>query len=500
MALGAGAVSGEKELVGSSSVTDGNPETEWRFGNTPDVLGKWIILDLGTDRAVSRVRILPGGGAIGRRASFFVKGYQIHVATSEEPNDWTLVANCPVNGKRVIDTEEDGTWVLPGPFVGRYVRVTVTREDPPNWAVVGEVEVYGDGYHARGKYISEPHRFGGMVNLGRARWEAREPPGTSLTLQFRTSPDGLSWPDWEELPSYGAADGRDGVMFPCEEPAGWVQYRALFRTEDPLRTPVLRRVEVDYDRRLVVEDAEASISPREVPVGADTTFTYTIDITCGPEDRGVDRISFNVPGRVRRVAFRGVEVPEWGWRVEDEPGRGAELPPMAISFSPEWRLSVSGRLVVEFEGAFFREEVKVRAWLADVGGTPEGEYVNPQEVHPASEGSCTVRTVGLPDAVLSRVEVRPDPFDPGRGDAVVSFDVLKVEEPRPVTVAVYDLSGRLVRTLWDGVRTTAGRRMVPWDGRDGNGRPVPPGVYIFKVEVSADVGRAEALGTITVVY
>ena len=38
--------SGPNTLSGRRSVTDGNADTEWRFDNAVEVLGKWIRLEL----------------------------------------------------------------------------------------------------------------------------------------------------------------------------------------------------------------------------------------------------------------------------------------------------------------------------------------------------------------------------------------------------------------------------------------------------------------------
>ncbi len=55
-----------------------------------------------------------------------------------------------------------------------------------------------------------------------------------------------------------------------------------------------------------------------------------------------------------------------------------------------------------------------------------------------------------------------------------------------VTVRVYDLKGRGIATLFDG--TSLGPSRSTWDGRDDEGRKVPPGVYICHVLASARAG------------
>jgi hypothetical protein len=48
------------------------------------------------------------------------------------------------------------------------------------------------------------------------------------------------------------------------------------------------------------------------------------------------------------------------------------------------------------------------------------------------------------------------------------------------TVKVYSINGQLVRTLVDGVMGPGAHAMT-WDGRDGMGRRVTPGIYIYKL-------------------
>jgi flagellar hook assembly protein FlgD len=56
------------------------------------------------------------------------------------------------------------------------------------------------------------------------------------------------------------------------------------------------------------------------------------------------------------------------------------------------------------------------------------------------------------------------------------------------TVAVYDLRGRLVRTLLDDRSARAGYRDVAIDGRDESGAVLPSGIYFYRVET--DEGAA----------
>jgi flagellar hook assembly protein FlgD len=59
-----------------------------------------------------------------------------------------------------------------------------------------------------------------------------------------------------------------------------------------------------------------------------------------------------------------------------------------------------------------------------------------------------------------------------------------VESVQRVRVRLYDVGGRVVRTLAD--RTfAAGEQSVAWDGADDGGRQVARGVYFARIEYAA---------------
>jgi hypothetical protein len=60
----------------------------------------------------------------------------------------------------------------------------------------------------------------------------------------------------------------------------------------------------------------------------------------------------------------------------------------------------------------------------------------------------------------------------------VAFDLPDV---RPVSLKIYSVDGRLVRSLVDQPMP-AGHHAVTWDASDDHGRRVPSGVYLLKLE------------------
>ena len=78
--------------------------------------------------------------------------------------------------------------------------------------------------------------------------------------------------------------------------------------------------------------------------------------------------------------------------------------------------------------------------------------------------------------------------------AEIVFSLLKVENKEP-EVTLYDVRGDLLRTLQRGEEGE-----YVWDGQDGDGGLVPPGVYVCRIRVASDAGEYTVHRTIGVVY
>jgi len=58
----------------------------------------------------------------------------------------------------------------------------------------------------------------------------------------------------------------------------------------------------------------------------------------------------------------------------------------------------------------------------------------------------------------------------------------ELPERAPVTLRIFDLSGRLVDVLVEGEVLTAGTHTATWTGRDSQGRAMPSGTYFYRLE------------------
>jgi hypothetical protein len=131
-------------------------------------------------------------------------------------------------------------------------------------------------------------------------------------------------------------------------------------------------------------------------------------------------------------------------------------------------------------------DVRLRFRLAtDTSVAYDGFYVDDFKVRVTTEDSGTTAADDLPQLAVD-VRAFPNPFNPATTLAFTS--------PRDgrVTVAVYDLQGRLVRTLVSGA-FAAGEHQVRWDGLTDGGRRAGSGVYMARIDAAGDRAAAKLM-------
>ncbi len=93
--------------------------------------------------------------------------------------------------------------------------------------------------------------------------------------------------------------------------------------------------------------------------------------------------------------------------------------------------------------------------------------------------TVTSGATGIPDSgtpmVFALRNNMPNPFNPS---TMIRFDLPVAAR---TDLCIYDLRGRLVRTLV-AQEMTAGYKGVSWDGKDDRGGQVPSGVYIYRIK------------------
>ncbi|MBD3336196.1 MAG: hypothetical protein GF355_11835 [Candidatus Eisenbacteria bacterium] len=129
------------------------------------------------------------------------------------------------------------------------------------------------------------------------------------------------------------------------------------------------------------------------------------------------------------------------------------------------------------QGDFF-----VVSWSGDSEGSAISD-VYTQQWQPSTAGAAPAGSAGL-----QTLWSRPLPSVFAEGTTIE----YALGETAGVSLGIYDVHGRVVRTLVDGTRHNAGIHRADWDGRDAGGAPAPNGVYFYRVEA----GDRTALGRV----
>jgi hypothetical protein len=87
-----------------------------------------------------------------------------------------------------------------------------------------------------------------------------------------------------------------------------------------------------------------------------------------------------------------------------------------------------------------------------------------------------------PDATTSALDAPyPNPFNPS---TQIRYHL---DHATALSVAIFDVSGRRVRTLIESASAPAGARTLTWDGTSDDGRPAASGVYYVRMQAGEQV-------------
>jgi hypothetical protein len=93
----------------------------------------------------------------------------------------------------------------------------------------------------------------------------------------------------------------------------------------------------------------------------------------------------------------------------------------------------------------------------------------------ASAGSASGADITETPQAFALHQNLPNPFNPV---TTIGFDI---PEKASVKLSIYDVSGRLIRTLVDQ-EMEPGRKSIRWNGKDTEGREIASGVYFYRLE------------------
>jgi len=318
--------------------------------------------------------------------------------------------------------------------------------------------------------------------------------------QNRVSPDTENWSFWSS--PYDFEQPSADVVSPSSRQ--FIQLSADFRST-ALDGGKIDYIEFKASVPPAVRGIVGEIFPPETRIGEVTHFTYFIRPTIRAGDQGFDSVEIATPSGFRSVdslRIEGVDINPTDFTItpyQDGLGFEVQLPrKMGTTDSGVVLEVVFNAPVLREVGTFFDGRVfdstkphEVRQPIVPGNAADEAE-----------SDLLSVRT-SVGQSLLFSPQVFPNPFTPN-GDAIndvlnISYTLLRVTAPVPVSVEIYDLSGTLVKRGYAG-DDPIGEHARPWAGTDRSNRPVAPGIYLYRIEVDLHAEKEVRSGIVSVVY
>lgn len=429
-------------------------------------------------------------------------------------------------------------------YLRLYYRLLILR-----WINGGirEIQLYGRGF------LPQVSLTSGLIELGQnprilstITWEAETPPGTQAQIRTRTGDHlkqeihyftktglevsaekyhkllsfqrgdslvttipGTDWSQWSQF--YEAS----GAAITSPSPRRYAMIQATLLSDDPDQSALLHNLRIHLDNPLASQ-VLGEIAPQRIQQnGQVDTLALFLRPTFQTGNRGFDQVLVELPPGAE-VELLDVVV---GSESELADGRGRVYGWDEL----EWKESGSGSLWIRLPEPVQKGQDLVALRFSSVlylgrnvfvtsVGLGEGEEQIWQRV---DEGDATSLGAGKGMAVLapfdgsllSEVGVSPNPFTPngdGINDVVeFTFQVFKVQVQKLLVLEVYGLDGQLVQRLEKPVKHAAGRQRLIWDGHDNNGRLLPPGLYICRIDLKVDaesIEKPNAAKLVSLVY
>ena len=486
-----------------------------------------VDFDLGGSFLLDRVRLVSGI----QSASEVVRDFRIHVA-AELPRFELRYPGITQPLRPVVAEIRDNKLQrrevqLPGDQRVRFLQLAVGRHNNP-WTVA-ELEIYLQGFAEHATWVSDVVDFAAPVVFGPLTWSGQRGERSVVSIQTRSGrlPDpNLYWrftgrgTDREVVSREQYLElkigERGGTTLDRANWSSWSSYDFADSAGTPVLSPGPERyfqLRVDFDpngEEAEVHVVQMGVSPPlatrlvgqvwpvEATTGESASFTYSLRPVLVREDPGFDGLELTTPSLLEGI---------------DSVRVGDLRIPFALPVLEHHRAVLGFQhLGPEQSGALV--EVFLRARVLRYGSRFEASVSNSdlpddvaQRVDPGdATGEFDSQGVAVTTAVRDRLlSVTTDrrlltPNGDGFGDEVcIVFDILDVTAAVPVGVDILNLSGRVVRRLYEG-RHGTGRHRRCWDGRGGEGALAAPGVYFYRVFLDVDDREVAHVGVLGLAY
>ena len=293
----------------------------------------------------------------------------------------------------------------------------------------------------------------------------------------------------------------DGTALLSPSPSQYIQLGIkLFSTFTA--APRLDQVSLQFAEAPSAQEVVGEIWPIVVEDFAPTTFTYVVRPIFETGDVGFDHLEIRTPTQVDSV--RSV-------LINDQVVDFALFPPVLED----------DRLIVGFPLLAMRKKTassrlkwfSTRQCCALGPSLQAGSSTAPMATkcdnrsNPATppfafQVMCSAVKTPLGGDLLIQVEAVPAVFTPngdGINDEVVfSYKLREVATARPVSLRIYNLAGQVVHVL-PTAHAKSGAFEYAWDGRNAQGRALPPGTYLYELTLETK-NQERQVGSFAIAY
>ncbi len=361
-------------------------------------------------------------------------------------------------------------------------------------------------------------------------------------------------PDLEFWSSAQTADNGELVNAPSGRP--FIQVEVAFLSQAPDAATIIRNMRIEYSAPQITDQVLGEIAPAVgVIAGRDTSFVLALKASLGADNNGFNRLQVFTPARAGAIEGMEVDLGDGEILSLTSAGEGAGevgagqfrklhvVDDQFVVGFPTIRPADGGQVrdaqvKIRFRSRVidFRTNFSASVFLDTLASDVERNFTSngilgiagsesapdtlafflPQRVE-GSDIVDFVETDQLTDRnslavtadisqqsenLVSTFKIEPNPFTPN-GDGIndettVIFDVQRLLTPKPVRLEVFDLNGRRLHLIERAL--SSGGYSQQWDGRDGGGHIVPPGLYILRISTEADDAGPARTRLVSVAY
>ena len=541
---------------------DGDPNTSYTWSAIdPDTFANnsfgWgekqpetVTFDLGGEFRITEVRFRPPAAHPERYAEHYRIGISPEYRTQGRGSGTGSALFEPILEVKE-NREPEVRAILDPPVVTRFLQLQIPRVTPKEIGIA-EVEIFGGGFVSRASYESKVIELDDIASWGEISWSGQLDPDARIDIRTRAGLDPQPDIFWESRAEQqdsvkflqGGGDLsqkdyinqydrlrdflkpsklRDRASFDAENWSFWSSSypfenpgvdvvspgpRSFFQIRADFSSTIEDGGKIDYIefkasvppavRRLLGE-----IFPIETRVGEPTHFTYYVRPTIRSGDSSFDGLEISTPSRVLSVdslRMDGIDQVGFSWNAHGD-GLGFE-----VLLPRKLEPTDSGALVeVVFNTLVLREVGTVfEGKIFDTSKPNEvRQRVTPGNAADEIESDVLTVTTTLSESLVFSPRISPNPFTPN-GDGVndvvnISYKLLRLTAAVPVSIQIFDLSGRLVKRVYSG-DDPLGEYSHRWNGTDGSNNLVPPGLYLYRIVVDVQSGRETNSGILSVAY